>query len=1246
MKIRIVPIALLFSCALVAQIRNSTIVGVALDPSGAPVPAAEITATELQTNQVYRATASASGDFSIPYLPIGKYVVSVRKEGFKTARTEEFELSGSQTLRVDLRLEVGTVETTVTVSGSAVELQTESSRIVNKVDETVIRNIPNINSNPLNYAMLQPGVVGRASTQDTQSANSFGIGVEGRRTLSNISVNGGTAFSNDIQIDGVTVQSVSWNEVAFLPNSEGIAEVKTNINNLSAEYGRSQGTIVFTTKSGTNEYHGSAQFRLRNEAFNANSFNNNAQGIRRPPFKVENYSFTFGGPVIIPKLYNGRDKTFFFASYEGLRFNQGVVYERQVPTALERRGDFSNTFANNSGVFANMQIFDPFNVARQPNGLFMRMPFPGAIIPPDRIAPGTRALINEYPLPNAPALDPTGARNFINTMVRNFSRDNFNSRVDHRIGSHSLYGTFGTNFGLIDSPNGWGAQSRGFTQQGGFIGRTVSDRNYYASFGDTWVISPTWVADMRMNVTRIAARNLGPVFPGLNYREFGIPSQFDPAIGVDGMMPELGGINFWSNLFNTAYLGKVENQTNWNFVGSVTKTRGRWTHKFGGEFRNALANYTDARGSFAINTSQFFTSGQQFGADGGTPTVVTPNLNGHGGAAALLGAGQIAAGENAVRLALAAPYAAVWTQNDWRVNNRLTVNLGLRWDWQPAPTERFNRVSSFTYGGQTFGSPGSLVFPGTNGIDRRLWRTEWTNFQPRLGAAYRLNDKTVIRAGFGINYLPTNGGYYGGPYYYGTLGFAPNTIALPYGANPQGALVGQYNQVTNYVPPLGANPNAAQYYGDGNNQPRFIWDEMRNGKALQWNFFVERRVSKDTIVSVGYNGMRAYNLQFGRVNTNSFQFQPDSVLQAWRQGYIANNGRDPGVDLVPNPFQPAQGPRLPFGTPFGAATVQRRLLANPWPLFTNNLMGAPIGWANYNALMVNVTKNLSNGLFLSANYTWSKAMSFGNTEVEINNYSENGGLFSGNIDRRNFRNTYSLSPNDIPHRFIMTMVYEMPFGKGRRFASGANGFVNALIGGWQVAPVVMIQAGQPQSVSGGPALNGQPNRVAGVPIELPANLQRWYDSPNAADRTVTLPSGRQVIVNRFTFLRYNPEAFAHPTVTFANGNVGQDIYYWGNAARYYDDFRAPGRYNVNLSLAKNFAIRERIEATLSAEATNLFNNTQWRPTALNGGTGAPIVSPNAARNERVGQLQNQNFGSLAMAFFDPRQVEFRLRVRF
>lgn len=1237
--------------SLIAQVRSGTITGTVTDASGAPVPDAEVTVRETKTNSTVSLKASGTGEYTAPYLAYGTYTVSVKRQGFKQYSVTDIVLTTNQTIRVDLKLEVGAVESAITVTGSALELQTESSRVVNTVSEEVIRSIPNINNNPLNYATLTQGVVARQSMNNTQSANSFGIGTEGRRAMSNFSVNGGNSFTNDIQLDGVSIQASAWNEVAIMPNTEGIQEVKTNINNMSAEYGRSQGTVVFTTKSGTNEFHGSGQFRLRNEALNANTFGNNAQGITRQPFKVQNYSATLGGPLVIPKLYNGKDKTFFFVSYEGLRFNQAIDYLRSVPTAAQRNGDFSQTRANVAGQFLPVQVFDPFTVVPGPsNNQWRRAQFPGAIIPASRINPLTRSFINEFPAANRDAQDPVlNTNNFFNRGIRAFERNSTNARFDHRLSKHSLYFSGGANLASIASPNGWGDQTRAYIQQGGFIGASNGDRNYYAMVGDTWVITPTLVADIRVGLTRVAAQNRAATFGDLDYGTFGIPSSWLSAVGLTGAFPEItgfgGGWSVVSPLNQTAYLAKVERQTNWNINYSVTKTAGRFTHKWGGEFRNYLSNYTDARGSFNLQTGANLTSGHILGPTANNINAVTAERNGSGLASYLLGAGAVGAGENAVQMALSAKYLAFYSQTDWRVSKRLTMNLGLRWDLQPSPTERYNRLSSFSYEGTTQNTPGRLWFPGVSG-DRHLYQTPWRDFGPRMGMAYWLTDNMVIRAGAGVNFLPSNTGYYGGPYYYGNQNFAPVLSApnaLQYGPNPAGVLLAPFNQVNTLIPVIGANNDAPQYYGAGGNEPRFDRDTFRNSRVYQWNLFMERKLGRNYQLNVGYAGSKGNSLLMARFNVNNDQLLPQSLLDGWRERYIATNGNNPATQLVPNPFNP--GGSIPYNGNLGNPNITLRESLIPNPLFTGNLVGTMVGFSTYNALMVSLQRNYTNGLLFNLHYTWSKSIDMSSPELQNNNYGENGGFSQGNVDRRNYRNSYNLSSNDIPHRFVGTVVYNLPFGKGRKFDL-QNKYVNAMLGGWNFGNVLMLQSGQPRQGFGGcNSLNGLCDRVPGVDIEVPKNLQRFYDSPNIADRTVTLPSGRRITVARFNFLQFNPDAFRGRTVQFANGNTAPDIYWHGTSAMSYADVRGINYYNHNVSLQKESRVTERVSILFSAEATNLWNRAQFAGN-VNVGSGNIFLAANPARGVQPGMIQNENFGTFGMATLDPRQVELRLRVRF
>jgi hypothetical protein len=509
-----------------------------------------------------------------------------------------------------------------------------------------------------------------------------------------------------------------------------------------------------------------------------------------------------------------------------------------------------------------------------------------------------------------------------------------------------------------------------------------------------------------------------------------------------------------------------------------------------------------------------------------------------------------------------------------------------------------------------------------------------------------MTDATVIRAGFGVNYLPSNTGYYGGPYYYGNQNFAPVLSApnaLQYGPNPQAVLLAPFNQVNTLIPLIGANPDAPQYYGAGGNEPRFDRETFRNSKVYQWNFFVERKLGSHYQVNAGYSGSKGQNLLIGRFSANTEQLFPDNLLQSWRSTYIATNGNNPATQLVPNPFNPDGS--IPYNGNLRNPNIPLREALFPYPLLTGNLVGTMVGFSTYNAFMAGLQRSYSGGLTFNLHYTWSKSIEMSNPELQNNNFGENGGFNAGNVDRRNYKNSYNISTNDIPHRFVMTGVYQMPFGEGQRFGMD-NKFANAVFGGWQVGNVLILQSGQPQQgFTGCNSLNGLCDRVPGVDIEVPKELQRWYDAPSAADRTVTLPSGRQMTVGRFNYLKYNPDAFRGRTVTLANGNIAPDIYWYGTSALRYSDFRGRPYYNHNMSLQKNFKVWESVNMLFSAEATNLWNRAQFTG-SMNAGTSNIFTAANPARGVQPGMIQNENFGTHGLGTLDPRQVELRLRIRF
>jgi trimeric autotransporter adhesin len=1256
----LLSLALIFSGLSFAQIKSGTIVGTVTDPSGAIVPGAEVTVTDQGTNVSSSTVSDKSGAFTVPYLQPGIYSVTVEKAGSGLTKytASNISLTTGQTVKIAAIMTMGASMQTVNVSAAAIELQTSSAAVQGITNEITINAIPNLTHNAFNYAALQAGVVPRGLFGDTQSTTSWGIGIDGRRQASAIGIGGGAAFSNDIQLDGVSIQGSAWNETAVLPNMDSLQEVRTITNNYSAEYGRAQGVVVFTTKSGTNQFHGSAGYRLRNDALNANSFLNNFIGLKRPPFKSNSFSGAVGGPIF-------KDKTFFFVSYEGLRFHKALQYTRTVPTLDERSGNFCNTAVGKTapGAPQLLKVFDPFHVT--PNGNnFNRTQLPCDLrTSPAGLAqldPFGMAIINAYPKPNqAPDDSVLNTNNFFFQANQPFVKDVVNSRLDHHFGKHYLYGTYGLQKANIKTPRSWGPDNQYYSPQE-FVGNNQSDNNWYTALGDTFVISPTVVMDARLGFNRIEADNASDEFPGYDYGQFGI-SPFVAGINViPGVPPNFNIGGKINALNNTSSIHKHERQSNTDANGSLTWTRGRWTHKFGGTYRMLLSNYIDVDNSVSIVTNETFTR-QQVTATGGTAGAITdPTTQGYSIASIALGAGNLTVSPGfTLRLALAQQYYALYSQNDWRATDKLTLNLGLRWDVQPGPTDRFNRLSTLDLSAKDplFGTQGAIVFPGRTTSDRHMWKTDYKNFGPRLGAAYQLNQSMVVRGGFGITYVPSNTGFNDGPGFYGAQPFTTAVTGQPYGTTPQGVLVGKfYNDPTNTSNPVaivntavvgpGADPNNPAIYGG---QRRFPTN-FKNGYIEQWNVFVEKSFGANWLVSAGYLGSRGRHLEVTFVPTNSIQAITPSLLSAWRDIYIAT-GTNPGVQQVCNPFQnkqtctskadgtfnSASGPLIAYGN----GNIRNRSMTRIETLFPYPLQGDNIhlsnGTSDYKALQLGVTRKFSAGLQLGANYTWSRLMAISRYNAQTNqgygDYGANNGTnnYYPYVRPEQFKLNNQISTNDVPHRLSVNWVYDLPIGRGKLLDT-PSGFLNTLLGGWRVAGNFLAQSGFVAPLANGGSglagtlnvnnpLNNLPDRVPGVPLEVPKALQHWYDGKTS----VTLPSGRVLTPCRGCFLKYNVDAFAGRTITTAAGTVLPDNFWYGNAQPSYDDLRSASRWNTNLTVEKSFKLGERYNLSLAAQATNLFNHTQFRPN-VNTQFG-PVFTAGQASGAKVGQFQDFAVGT-------------------
>lgn len=1257
-----------------AQVRSGVVTGTVTDPSGAVVPNATVAVTNELTNIAFRSTTNSAGQYTVPYLPEGRYSVRVTATGFQTYFKTGIVLGTATTVRVNATLATGTVTTTVQVKANAAALQTENATVQGTISSHIIDAIPNINNNPLFYATLQAGVV---ADSQALSDNTLGVGFTDRKALSAIHINGAELGTSDVTLDGVSVQGSGWHGMVVMPDTNALQEVRTTTNNFSAATGNAQGVIAMTTKSGTNQYHGDLYYYLRNEALNASGMFNNLEGIQKPAYRLNQGGGSFGGPVIIPHVYDGRDKMFFFIDFMRLAHSEPDSIFATVPTAAQREGDFSQTVVPGiSGEPVPVNIYNPF-LATPFNGsstVVERPIYPGAVIPtsgPGSIDPAGEKVLQSYPMPNHTPSDAFEDNNYLfsGSTIPEY-RNALTTRLDFRTSAkNSFYATGGFSTGSITPPNIWGPsnQFNYIGESGGSeISSIVKDNNPYGMIGDTYTFGPTMFMNLHLGLTRVDSFSSYPNgnWTSSEYSQFGMPTDVQSLISLFGApMSVVCYCTRINALNNDQWNRKNEHQTNYDLNGSVTKVSGRWTFSAGGEYRVWFSNWQDLEfGTPDLTPGNVANaSTQQFANINGSSSSLNTNPANQGLPMAdfLTGVeGFTVVPGTSVIPALATKYYSLYSQNDWHATNKLTINLGLRWEVQPGPTERYNHTSDVNLAesnpyaaGITLSSPlgglGLIGFPGTRGQGRSMWNTQWGNFSPRLGAAYQLTPNTVLRGGFARMYVNSNSGFNANGLIYGEVPFSAGAEPIPYGLSPNGVPVGQFQDPQNTLVTGGLGAVQSPFiYGNGAGSLAvdLFPTNYPNSYLDQWNFFVEHQFGKDWTVSAGYVGSHGSNQAWRNFQINGDWAIPNSTLMAYQNAWIASNGtQDPAQAPVPNPLPALIGKAQGA---IGDATIPAIDAQMPYlALLGQTIMGSA-GTTNYNALQVSVQHPFSNGLTLLANYTWSKStgltggpLSSNYVESQATAGSAGGGGSTGGVDYLHLNNNRGLQSYDIPQSVQIAAAYNLPFGSGRAFVPSNPG-VRALVSGWQLAPVVTLHSGEPWGPNCG-GLDGRCNIVPGESLYVPKNLRHWYNG----NTSVTLPDGRTITPPAYTYLLYNPDRYSAPVVQFPNGTYAEEQYWYGQTSILGPNLFTPGLANVDLSIEREFRIRENVRLEFEAAATNLFNRTNILPSAINAGGGV-VTQADPSTNTKVGMNSDISTGSLGPGFYDPREITLSLYLKF
>lgn len=1077
-----------------AQQLMGTITGSATDSSGSILQGASVKATDNGTGLVRSTQTGEDGKFRFLLLPVGNYRIEASHAGFKGFRRDGIVVEADRSLDVTIALEVGSVVEVVEVTAGTPLLEPNTSSLGSVIDKQKVDELPLNGRNPMGLANLIPTV--------------RGIGFFGGQVLSSwrmaaVSIGGGSALHNDFMVDGIATTKVGSSGAQVYPTIESTQEFKILTNAMSAEFGRTAGGIVSViTRSGTNEYHGNLFEYLRNDKLNANEFFSNKAGRQRPSLRWNQFGGSLGGPIV-------RNRLFFFANYETFMERRVSQQIQTSATRLQRAGDFSET---RSQAGALITIYDPFTTQASPNapGTFVRTPFPGNRIPAGRISPITQKAMSFYPEPNLPGLPITQAQNLFLQASGPIDRHTMTGKVDFNISaSRRINGRYTWDDLNWQFPKLYGTPAEP-------DGRSVLIPRNSVSTNYTDTLTPTLLLDIKLGFSR-------------ENEHYVLPSQgFDiTTLGFSEALRAQTSVALGAR-FPTFSVGDMATLSGQSSAGSpsvttlasanLTKVFRAHTVKFGGEQRFYGINpwgRGSSSGSYSFNRG--FTQGPN-------PLIASPSA-GFGVASFLLGTPASGSATLAPDRTQSLRYYSSFVQDDWKVTSRLTLNLGLRWEYESPLTDRYNILSVFDPDATASLSPtrkltGGLAFPGVNGLDRNLTIPDKFNLGPRFGFAYKASQRMVFRGGYGVLFIPTHP--FIGPTTTGFTFDTPMVATLDGGLTPADTLANPFPK--GLTSPTGSSLGAMTGVGTAvAGQLR----DVRRGYSQQWNTTLQYEPWNNWLLEAAWVANKGTRLQGASRQLNVLSDQ-NRDLYGTRL-----------AESVPNPFV-----GLITTGPLSGPTITRMQSLLPYPHFTGVNGGySYLHNSIYHALAVKVEKRLSSGLSLLLAYTKSKMIDDGNATGQIR---PGGTVVAGAQNWLNLRAERSKSAEDVPQRLVMTALWALPFG--------ANGgaFKRHVLGGWHINPITTIESGGPisltASVVGGA---NRPNVVPGQEAKLDnPTLDRWF----------------------------NTAAFSVPAP-----------YTLGNVSRTLPNIHSDSVFNVDVSVFKDFPINERIRAQFRAETFNITN---------------------------------------------------------
>lgn len=1154
-------LGLSFCPALHAQTMNTTasLSGTISDPSGARIPNAKVKLTNPDKGITRTFTAGPSGDFSFALLPVGTYTLEATAPGFKTTKQAGIILNIGDSVVENVSLTIGTSEQ-VTVTTSGPLLQTDDANIGTAISSKQVEELPLNVRNVIGLVMLNSSVNNQVQQQNLTAG---GADDTADQDESFLSFGGGLMGTTAWLLDGGWNVAAGWGGSVYVPAVDDVQEFKVTNNSFSAEYGWSTGNVInMVTKSGTSDFHVVADEYLRNPKLDANTYFNKLAGLPWVGDHRNQFGVAGGGPVYIPGIYKQRNKTFFFANYEGLRLSNAGSLSANMPTTVQEGGDFSAGYTATTSIGVDClgrniyagEIFNPYTT-RQPGGAcgatWVRDPYTN-----NKIGPGGSGTVDTLAHTFAsgkywPAPNTTGKPlNWYATAAAPSKSNEYGIRIDQNFGANTrIYGRWANKH---ESKNGL-PDYYGASDVAG-PGDTNPDNRYSVALGASHVFSPTFVMNANVEYSRWVEGN---DVQGGGFK--------DSTLGLAGILdtysPEFPEVGFTAG--NYGALGPQQGygeMSTANDVGTASvdfnKTLGKQSLSFG--YMGVLTQLFGGRvAATAFNFSNDKTSG--INAAGNL-------VPGTGDAFASMIAGAGASGSTGFNALPATSYYmhGWYVQDDWKATGKLTLNLGFRYEVQTPFTERHNWQAAFDYtalnpiSASGYPAYGAITY-STQG-HRNLYNYNWTDLAPRIGFAYAATPKLVVRGGFGLyysrNFLP-----YGSVPAPGFSSVTAWTPTAPNGLQVQTTLANAFATNSQILPITGNSLHGLTNVGQAGGGVNITRHDPR---TKQYMFGMQYAFTPNDTLDVNYVGNLGTRILLGGMNYG--QMNPN---------YLAE-GETALTAEVTNPFSGTLSNLglAPMACQNSDGSLAAGQMLEPYPEFCGGAVAQqePVGISRYDSLQMAYNHRITYDLVFTASYTYSKFLTDAGDALGWSSINSGGGTIRNYYDLKADR---TVDSTDVPHSLVLNYVYELPVGKGKKFGGGMNGTEDAIAGGWQISGITHWQKGFPVSIG-----NGGQN-----------NASVWGGNQHA---TFTGTSFSHASPCTAKYCIFNPLAFEKsPALPAGPATAAQIAATFGNVPRYLSKLRAPGYVDEDLAIQKGFNIPEKFRLQFTAQLFNAFNHANF-----------------------------------------------------